>query len=413
MNPLCILTLLVTIYSALYDEDYLSKFPEIKFQPTADSDLIKNLLKYFCKSLQYSSLPDNSVSLVYLVRKHRLEGYLYPFIRQDTQGQQIVLRYLNRTVPFVEKRQAVLLCAYSDIQFKLKDAGVAALPLKSIAFALEEGTERKCRIFDDIDFIVAARDADSAIAVLRMNGFFPQKKISFEQAKNILLSLGSVNFIHESSILNFDLHIEAGWRYFPRPICYKMLLPATLSEVSWHDDHSFPLDKVNHAIVILYAGTKDLWPRINSVLDLTALLASFNETERSEFITILSQYRLLRFLGLFQNLQEELSLPSIFSRQEIGEQFLRVSGIQNKITKSWVEFTPNTRFSESFRSIAHIVLLGDFKSRCYYILNRTFVLTEKDLRTNSRIIGSIMRIMRIVKKILKPLVFALSEHAHR
>ena len=365
---------------------------------TIEAAFAKSVFQYLSLSLLNASRTRNSVSLVFLIRKHRLEGHLYTQLRHDLPHQQIIQRYLDKTAPFIIKRQNALVGAYKDIVLKLKEAGVGALPLKSIALTLEEGKKFQPRIFDDIDIIIAPHDISRAIAVLNSSGFIPCENISYEQIKDILSSLGSVNFTNDSRTVNVDLHIDAGWKYFPRPIQFDSLLPVSLMATSEELDQPLLLDKVNHAMVILYAGTKDLWPKISSVIDLTLLLTSFNEIERRGFLRIVSQYNLWSFLDLFQSLQYDLSLPKIFSNDLTKTTVKNTAQIKERIVSSWVDLQSHKRFNEKFRAYAHLKLLGDFKSRCNYVLARTFVHTENDLTIKNRFIRTPLRVIRIVKK---------------
>jgi hypothetical protein len=318
----------------------------------------------------------SQTAILYLIRKHRLEGYLSPLLGR-TSDPNMVLQYLALTLPYIQARQEKQVAYFSRIEQALQQSNISIVPIKSIAFALNSADAGSPRKFNDIDIVVSQRDLARVLLYVNSVGFKPDGLGDIEHQNNVIRNLGSLNFIHSHDHINIDIHTDASWRYFPGSLALEDLCSVNVVDKSVLHQRLLP-NPVTHALVLLYAGTKDRWKRINSVIDYWMLIETLNAEEKREFLAMVEAMRLERFMVLVDQLQRALALPKSTLEISSVKCFREIEQISRRISLEW--FSQHTSTSELPRIFDHLKLLSSIGDSCKYLTSRMMVLTEKDFR---------------------------------
>ena len=338
--------------------------------------------------------------LLNFIRKHRLEGYFEGLNKNHTEPSNIIAHYVGKAIPHIRARQKRLVSHFLTMQRELKQLGVSVVPIKGLALTLEPEWHDFPRLFNDLDLIIENDTARLTLDYLMRHGFADKGNNNLETQLKILTGLGSLNLINIHKNINFDLHLNGGWCYFPGYISFEDILTHAPSNLGLLSEY-LPPDRVMHILVLLYAGTKDRWNRISSIVDITLALKQLNSEELARLDWEIKSRNIERFMAVFIQLQS-IVLPEFSHRDFTFYSGLsHIDRITQCISRGWTAIDTKD-FNKEYKKISdHLKLLGTTRSRIRYLTTRVFVCGDADYRFSSEMLCMLVRLIRLIRKCSK------------
>lgn len=153
----------------------------------------------------------------------------------------------------------------------LESAGVAALPYKGPALALDAYGDVAAREFADLDLVVAPDDADAAAAALSRAGYAPAEGLTWAAARYAHAWHAQVRFVAAGAQLPVELH----WRFCDRKLPWnpdvRAMLGRAARRVIGGARVAIPAAEDQLVLVLLHAARHG-WDRLDAFACAAAIL---------------------------------------------------------------------------------------------------------------------------------------------
>jgi len=283
-------------------------------------------------------------------------------------------KMIKERVDILNLREGNIIKGQSNLSTILRVNNLLPVYLKGFALSQDDSIPSRIRFYEDIDLLIDPSQAPKYLEVLFLAGYktkFDSKKIS---PMNVLINMGSLNLYHEVAKQEIDLHISPIWPYFKQVLNYDEVAKGSRA-VSLTNNSLVNIPSISHhALILLIEGTKDVWIRIDKLLDFYLCFLSLKDVELEVFNRLVSENNLNKMLLLAKSL-----LDQIFTSKE-GEKCpdWKVGQLVTcRILKSWESDLKKNVPIEPFRTAAHLCLID---SKLSYLVKRASLATENDLR---------------------------------
>lgn len=163
-------------------------------------------------------------------------------------------------------------CELAAVAEALRAAGVAVLPYKGPALALDAFGDVAARQFADLDIVVPADEADAAAAVLARAGYAPADGTTWPAARYAHQWHAQVRFVNAAARLPVELH----WRFCDRKLPWSPDVRAVLSRATTRvvggARVAIPAREDQLLLVLLHAA-RHAWDQLDAFACAAALLA--------------------------------------------------------------------------------------------------------------------------------------------
>jgi hypothetical protein len=230
----------------------------------------------------------------------------------------------------------------------LESHGIAAIPYKGPALALQVYGDLKLRSFVDLDVLVRRSDVERAGALLAARGYRPQLQLSRTQESMLSHSNCDRVYFRDGRSFMLELH----WAIVPPYFSVALKTEDVLADCAQAEMCSRKVSVPSPEMLLLLLcvnGTKDLWTALEPVCSVNELVRRYPELDWGRVITLGRRVGAIRMLhvGLLLARQifdlplPEQNLASIDSdrpvknlvgeaRTRLSENEMRVPGLFEK-----------------------------------------------------------------------------------
>jgi hypothetical protein len=339
------------------------------------SQLVRNFIVN--KSLAATGAEPTWQSLYNLTKNNRIESC---FIDLDTnQNTHLALcaKMLAKRGNVLAEREACLIDLHHNLNSVFASFKLTPVYVKGFALSLDDRIPKRLRFYEDVDLIIDPFEAQSYLDVLYANGYRLKPSAAEVDPLAVLKSMGSLNLLCSVSGSSIDIHVKPIWPYFSQIFDYQDLRAESRRMSGINGSHFLIPSLVQHSLILLIEGSKDLWFRVDKLLDFHTCYLSLTSAEVEEFKKILSRYKLNKMFEFSSFL-----LTNIFKMdKDITDRGLVREDLfckfKNIVTDSW-EFKINKNApTEPYRTRVHLMLVP---SKIRYLWLRAVLPTENDFR---------------------------------
>jgi len=157
--------------------------------------------------------------------------------------------------------------------FRLLDlfrrAGAEAIVIKGPVLSVRVYGDPGLRQYVDLDFLIRARDLQSATHALIQSGYDPDVPLQAIEAGKIP---GEYLFMKPGTCLLVELHTEHTFRYFPKPLPMEEYF-SRRTDIVLDGNHVPALSAEDEFVLICIHGAKHFWERLMWVADVASMAA--------------------------------------------------------------------------------------------------------------------------------------------
>ncbi len=369
---------------------------------TLNSAISSYLIHRLNKAQGESYSPIPWLKLFTLIRENRVES-CFNELRSinDIENLRLCFKMVEKRRDILLLRENSILQSYSKIQEIFQDRNLFPICFKGFGLSLEKLIPSRVRLYTDIDLIVDKSRIKEYFEILKSFGYTTGFHSSKIDPIFVLKSIGSLNFYNIKLGHNIDLHTTPFWPYFPQVLKYDELILGA-QQVKFKDQLTIQLPSLtHHALILLSEGTKDLWFRIDRLLDFWICYSALKENELHYFNQKISTYKLHNFLYLAKSLLNHILEFNNYEMNTEPNLLQFPLNIELQISKQWAHPIRGGAPEEPFRTKAHLRLVGTTYAKIIYLVNRARLPTQNDL---SRIpylskIPSIFILLRPARKV--------------
>lgn len=343
--------------------------------------LVRSFLMRISKKEEHSTSLAQWLSLYRLARRNRVES-CFSQLEFNNKGEYhaFYLKMIEKRIGVLSLREQVILEDHREVCDVFKNNGLFPVYFKGFALSMDEQISHRTRFYEDIDFLIDSTQASHYLQTLFSLGYTTKFHSTNINPLIVLANLGSLNLYSPKVGCCIDLHISPVWTYFPQVLRYEHLI-ANARCVKLGDRSYFIPSLTNHALILLLEGTKDMWFRIDKLLDFYFCFLNLNETDLEEFDRLVTNFKLIKMLNLAKYLLVR-NLEFDWSEIALGKNALSsLKGIAYKVTKGWEGELKNITPLEPHRTKSHLQLIESSHAKLSYFIKRASVPTENDFRT--------------------------------
>lgn len=363
--------------------------------------LIKSFARYITQSVESLDQPLSVrwEQLIRLIRYHRLEGCFLEALRdQSIEVSALIRGYLLKRSESIRTRQTRSQELFFEIISQTRGTALTFIPFKGLGLSLDAQIPFRLRPFDDLDLLISEEHAEDIVDFFLARGFHPSRTNSRATALSVLKNIGSINLLDSNFGRNIDLHLDAGWRYFSHSFRFHEILHNARSIECGMHRMTIPALS-DHCLILLINGTKELWRRLDLLLELFLCVNALSTDDTALFNSQLEKRKLL---PLFEYALILLNRVLFEEQASASVQAPRAArGYLDQIALNW------RRPAETkAAALAHLALLPSVSQQIRYLLTRGFLATEADFdrsgKPGARIVPNLLRPVRRLKSALVP-----------
>ncbi|HEY9285601.1 MAG TPA: nucleotidyltransferase family protein, partial [Pyrinomonadaceae bacterium] len=192
-----------------------------------------------------------------------------------------------------------------DLLKEFSARGIAAIPYKGPALALEAYGRASLRQFCDLDIIVPARDLRPAAEVVRGRGYAPYRDLGESQLAVMLRTQCNVPFTRDRDRSVVEIHWDVCAPDFARPLAREEFW-ARSRESEFFGAPSRSLAVEDLLLALCVHGSKHRWEQLSWVCDVAQLLSKNPNLRAAELLERAGRGGCRRMLLLGLRLAHEL-----------------------------------------------------------------------------------------------------------
>lgn len=272
------------------------------------------------KSWPFSECPVDGAMLMSLATNHHVVPHLYRALQAAAEAGTPIpeawlghLRACCRTITAYNLQALGLL---HHLQQMLGKSGIALLPIKGPALALQAYGDVAARQFEDLDLVVRQENLLAAVGILEQEGFALRELAATVDRRQYLKTHQNWS-LQKRGYAPLDLKSVVISHTFSRPGDVALLEADRLSLSLGHGRELQAPGPESMLLAVCLDGANELWVKLSSVADVGMLLTRFRERNWPDFLERCARrgYKrpVLVGAGLARNLLG-ISVPDVFSR---------------------------------------------------------------------------------------------------
>ena len=256
--------------------------------------------------------------------------------------------------------------------------GIAALPFKGPALAAQVYGDLSLRQFRDLDLLIHPEDFSLAKEIILKQGYRPLLNLSGDQEKALLRTMHHLEFLEE----NHGMLVELHWAIS------KWWAPLAVGDPGWWERAQFITLSGKRALgfspedtLLIHCvhGATHCWDRLGWILDVAALLDTFQNLKWAEVINLARETRSERLLFLGLKLARYLSPAPLHA--EVDKMMHSDSAVEGLARHAWERLFsgPRRRFEFVREALFHVRLRRSWQDKILFGCRSLFSPTDEDM----------------------------------